>query len=188
MATDEAGHTANADAVFEGVATSMKVVAGPQHEYTFQVDRTIKGSVANPQTVRTSDNSAACGTTFTSGQAYRVFAHRQEDGRLSTGLCSGNRGVTLVPASTTTTATPRPTTSLRGTTTSATAPPETSTTTTIVPPPSTTTTTTTGAGVMEIATTSDGGGGNGALALGAAALATGALAGTGFVLYRRRLG
>ncbi|HVL93349.1 MAG TPA: hypothetical protein VM264_08385 [Acidimicrobiales bacterium] len=57
--------------------------------WTFDVDRTVKGSVPDPVTVATARSSASCGFSFTPGLRYRVLAYRRADGRLETGLCSG---------------------------------------------------------------------------------------------------
>ncbi len=87
---------ANADAVFDGVATQQSPpFPDPLGSVTFRFDvsNVVKGSVTDPQDVTTSSSGSLCGVSFEIGRAYRVFAYRS-GGSLSTGLCSGNRALT----------------------------------------------------------------------------------------------
>lgn len=84
-----------ADAVFQGKVASMEVDK-PEgsymafHVYTLEVERTWKGEAVDTLTVRTADNSAACGRAFEIGESYLVYA-KEIDGRLSDNLCSRTR-------------------------------------------------------------------------------------------------
>jgi MYXO-CTERM domain-containing protein len=86
-----------ATAVFQGKVTSMEVDK-PEgsylgfHVYTFEVERRWKGDAAETLTVRTADNSAACGRPFDVGENYLVYA-KDIEGRLSDNLCSRTRTI-----------------------------------------------------------------------------------------------
>jgi hypothetical protein len=54
--------------------------------YRFRVAEMLKGKAAETVEVTTPASPAACGTSFTAGQRYLVFAHDRE-GTLETGLC-----------------------------------------------------------------------------------------------------
>ncbi len=81
------------DAVFEGVVTGREAVEGDQLpgmvEFTFEVKRRWKGDAApgDSVTLRTADNSAACGREFEQGKAYLIYASTM-DGQLGDNLCS----------------------------------------------------------------------------------------------------
>jgi hypothetical protein len=147
--------------------------------WTVDVDKIEKGQVADPQDVQSSRDSASCGYDFVVGKRYRVFANRQENGKLATGLCSGTAEQSAPPptstvvATTTTSRAPRPTTTstaIASTTTTTSAPTTTSTTTAFAIRPASD-------------NDNDNGGGRGGLAVIAAlgVLATGA----GALLIRR---
>ena len=90
----EQRHLEAADLVFEGTATRMEPEAGGQLvAWSFAVERTIKGSRAGTQQVRTASSGAACGVDFREGRRYRVYAE-VEGGRATTGLGSGTRELT----------------------------------------------------------------------------------------------
>lgn len=90
---DPATAREGSDAVFEGVVTGREVVEGEQLpgmvEFTFEVKRRWKGdpSPGDSVTLRTNDNSAACGREFEEGKAYLVYASSM-DGQLGDNLCS----------------------------------------------------------------------------------------------------
>jgi hypothetical protein len=87
------------DAVFEGRAEASSVAksAGPGLSPTglsipFTVIRAFKGVEASGQvTVTTSGNPASCGYPFAAGETYLVYAWREKNGSLGTGLCSRTR-------------------------------------------------------------------------------------------------
>jgi hypothetical protein len=119
---------AQSDAVFVGTpvarsggsttsSTPDGVVMGPgEVVYTFEVDRVDNGRVRDPQEIVTSSDEASCGRGFDLGVAYRVFAYRDDEGRLADGLCSYTHRVDDEPryrvAGPTTTAAPPTTTSI----------------------------------------------------------------------------
>jgi hypothetical protein len=90
------GHLARADVVFDAVATQRTGGAGSFDPvtYRFDVAGVVKGTTTDPQDVLTAANGALCGIEFEIGLAYRVFARRQHDGTLSTGMCDGSRLLT----------------------------------------------------------------------------------------------
>lgn len=81
-----------ATAVFQGKVTALQVDQ-PEgaylafHVYTLEVERVWKGDVVDTLTVRTADNSAACGRPFEVGESYLVYA-KDVEGQLSDNLCS----------------------------------------------------------------------------------------------------
>ncbi len=90
-------HLKDSALVFTGTA---KAVKRPKDRwdpvkpvvYTFRVDHAYKGKPKAVVTVSTHTQSAACGTHFSRGARYLVFAYKWE-GRLSTNLCSPNMKV-----------------------------------------------------------------------------------------------
>ncbi len=69
--------------------------------FTFRVDTVLRGDAGPTLTVQTAANSAMCGSEFTVGGRYLLFASRAEGaggaftkGALFTGLASGNRDLT----------------------------------------------------------------------------------------------
>ena len=115
-ATEEE-YLARADLVFDGVALSSHdpnadaevVSSGDPIEWTFIVDRRIKGDAAAQQKVTTARMEPSCGVEFVVGVRYRVFA-ADEDGVFETSLGMGTRRQAVVPETTTTTKPPAPTT------------------------------------------------------------------------------
>ena len=80
-----------ADAVFSGVVTSVtwSDENKPRMSHTtFVVDREFRG--ASGQVVLTGAFTS-CHFDFTVGQRYLVYAHRNADGTLSAGACSGSK-------------------------------------------------------------------------------------------------
>lgn len=88
-----------ADAVFEGRAGTPVVAktAGPGLSPTgmsvpFTVLRAVKGVKAGEKlTIATSGSTATCGYPFAAGETYLVYAYRDKNGSLGTGLCSRTR-------------------------------------------------------------------------------------------------
>lgn len=79
-----------AEAVFAGTAVAIRLEEGAfGNEYVvrFQVDHRFKGPEHGEITIRTADNSAACGYYFREGKEYLIYAHRGDDG-LRVSLCS----------------------------------------------------------------------------------------------------
>lgn len=89
----------DAEAVFAGAAvtredpnaSSPTQSSGDPIAWTFDVDSVQKGRVDDPQKVTTARDGATCGYAFEAGTRYQVFAGREADGTLSTGICSGTR-------------------------------------------------------------------------------------------------
>jgi len=57
----------------------------------FAVTESFLGDVASEQTVFTGLGGGDCGYQFAAGASYVVYAHRAEDGSLTTGICSRTR-------------------------------------------------------------------------------------------------
>lgn len=81
-----------AAAIFEGRVVSIEKAEGSEEgpimlRVTFDVVRSFKGKVPEELTLRTADNSAACGYAFEKGTSYLVYAHDTGAG-LGAGLCS----------------------------------------------------------------------------------------------------
>jgi hypothetical protein len=66
--------------------------------YRFRVDERIVGMEENWVEVRTGRGGGDCGFPFEKGSAYLVFAHRGNDGKLYTSLCSSTRPVEAADA------------------------------------------------------------------------------------------
>lgn len=85
-----------ADAVFSG-----KVIEVRRHgqgsaifarvEAVLRVERVWKGAGGPAVSVFTGSHSAACGYGFKRGRTYLVYAHKDAEGRLSTGICGRTR-------------------------------------------------------------------------------------------------
>ncbi len=92
--TTEAEYFQRADAVFVGVVLERKP---PSHStdpnaevvWTLDVENVKKGEVLDPQKVTSLEQNSLCGYPFKIGERYKVFAKREADDSLSTGLCSG---------------------------------------------------------------------------------------------------
>lgn len=88
----------HADVVFVGTAADVSQprpggMLGPTVDYLFHLGELRKGPVPGFEVlVNTSSDEASCGTSFTLGKDWLVFASLQQ-GVLSTGLCSGNVAV-----------------------------------------------------------------------------------------------
>jgi Carboxypeptidase regulatory-like domain len=80
------------DAVFTGVVTSVTYSEDKKQQLshsTIVVERGFRG--ASGQVVLTGTANSSCHYRFTVGQRYLVYAHRNADGTLTTGACSGNK-------------------------------------------------------------------------------------------------
>ena len=60
-------------------------------EVVLRVERVWKGVEGATVSVFTSPHSAACGYDFKGGRTYLVYAHKNAEGRLSTGICGRTR-------------------------------------------------------------------------------------------------
>lgn len=60
-------------------------------EAVLRVERAWKGAEEATVSVFTSSHSAACGYGFREGRTYLVYAHKNAEGRLSTGICGRTR-------------------------------------------------------------------------------------------------
>jgi len=98
----------NADVAFVGVVAAVVddpgggplVGSGDLLRYTFAVEQTLKGEAQTGFDVLSARSSASCGMEFAAAQRWRVYAYA-ENGKLQTGLCSGNEllaeGVPIPP-------------------------------------------------------------------------------------------
>lgn len=91
-------------AVFSGTAISVEgmgdgiMTSGADPiEVTFAVSKVWKGPQTETITLTTPRDSAACGYPFEEGEEYLVYAYEEENGALTTGLCT--RTTTLATAS-----------------------------------------------------------------------------------------
>ena len=97
IASTDQEYYQRADVVFSGKATERHDPSqdGPQGSadpihWTFDVDATQKGKVADPVVVETSRDEASCGMSFVIGRRYQVYATDTGE-YLHTDLCSGTR-------------------------------------------------------------------------------------------------
>lgn len=97
IASTDQEYYQRADVVFTGRATERHDPSegGPQGSadpihWTFDVDGTQKGKVADPVVVETSRDEASCGFTFVEGRRYQVYATNTGE-YLHTDLCAGTR-------------------------------------------------------------------------------------------------
>jgi hypothetical protein len=60
-------------------------------EVVLRVERVWKGVGGTTVSVFTASHSASCGYGFKGGRTYLVYAHKDAEGRLSTGICSRTR-------------------------------------------------------------------------------------------------
>jgi hypothetical protein len=60
-------------------------------EVVLRVERVWKGVGGATVSVFTASHSATCGYGFKGGRTYLVYAHKDAEGRLSTGICSRTR-------------------------------------------------------------------------------------------------
>jgi hypothetical protein len=86
---------AGAHAVFLGKVLRVQGQTDPLAQggvrATFQVERRWKGVKTRRVNVHTWSNSAMCGYGFQKGETYLVYAHKAQDGKLQTSICSRTR-------------------------------------------------------------------------------------------------
>ncbi len=63
----------------------------PGYSMRFSVEETIKGTPSREITIETGNGGGDCGTPLRPGDKFLIFAYRNTDGVLWTGMCSGNR-------------------------------------------------------------------------------------------------
>ncbi len=104
--TDE-DHLKNAEVVFKGTVEAVTDPPGGDVQssadpviYTFDVSRTYKGAVMDPQKVRTAQSSASCGLSLSGAGPFLVFASVPGDGTgeeaveiLDASLCGGTHEI-----------------------------------------------------------------------------------------------
>ena len=96
--------------IFEGVADSLRVegwppkpVAGETFRFVAEISVTFssvhfyRGEGREDIVVKTGMGGGDCGYEFEPGQKYLVFADKEDDGSLSTGICSGTTLLEGVP-------------------------------------------------------------------------------------------
>ena len=93
--SDPRGEMEHADAVFSGRVVDVE--PGERERgfrrlaVRFALDAVWKGLTEGDEaTVRTAEQSAACGYSFSPGEEYLVYAYASESGELTTGLCTRN--------------------------------------------------------------------------------------------------
>lgn len=87
------------DVVFVGRVTDTVLVKRPadKNSYTlgysmnFSVEESLRGQVGSDTTIQTGYGNGDCGTPLPVGQRFLIFAYREKDGKLWTGMCSGNQ-------------------------------------------------------------------------------------------------
>jgi len=75
-------------AVFIGTVSSVEPSSDLNLKITFSVTESWKGATTTPLVISTGKDSAMCGFNFKQGKTYLVYTYSNEDGGLSTGLCS----------------------------------------------------------------------------------------------------
>ena len=95
--TTPAQALSHAAAAFVGVVAAIDdpsigpvVSTGDPLQYTFAVEQALKGELAERVLVFSAREGASCGQEFALAQRWRVYAYVDEEGRLGSGLCSGN--------------------------------------------------------------------------------------------------
>lgn len=94
--TDVQEHAKKFDAVFLGKVTAVSPAASQKlmplsRTYTFKVDTYWKGNLKAAVRVSARTSGAACGTSFSRGESYLVFAGKGTDGKLGTSSCAFNK-------------------------------------------------------------------------------------------------
>jgi hypothetical protein len=87
------------DAVFAGRVIETVAVKHPVEKDSFSfgysmrfaVDESLRGGLGSEVTIETGNGGGDCGTPLRPGDRYLIFAFRNKDGALWTGMCSGNR-------------------------------------------------------------------------------------------------
>lgn len=80
---------AQADAVFLGKVLSFELLPAPNLRLAqIEVIKIWKGEKKQADSIFTAPHSAACGYDFMSGENYLIYAHRRDNGRLHTNLCT----------------------------------------------------------------------------------------------------
>lgn len=96
----EAEQFTNATAVFVGIVENVSE-DGLSRVVDFLVNESLKGDVNRNVTVTTGMGDGDCGFNFEVGKSYRVYTYK-DDGKLTTGICSGTYEVVqknTIPAS-----------------------------------------------------------------------------------------
>jgi hypothetical protein len=93
------------DAVFVGRVIETTAVKHPMEKdsYTlgysmrFAVDESLRGELGTEVLIETGNGGGDCGTPLAPGGKFLIFAYKEKDGRLWTGMCSGNQRLTNSP-------------------------------------------------------------------------------------------
>jgi hypothetical protein len=70
----------------------------PGYSMRFAVDESLRGGLGTEVTIETGGGGGDCGTPLTPGERFLIFAYKEKDGRLWTGMCSGNRALAGNPS------------------------------------------------------------------------------------------
>jgi hypothetical protein len=87
------------DAIFVGRVLTTTPVKHPMeknawtpgYSMQFSVEESLKGSPTKEITIETGNGGGDCGTPLHPGDRFLIFAYKSDDGKLWTGMCSGNR-------------------------------------------------------------------------------------------------
>lgn len=79
-----------ADVIFTGIAESV-TAEETRYITRFDVTTSYKGKPIPERFIHSGTQESACGVKFGQGVKYTIFASRANDGKLWTGLCSGNK-------------------------------------------------------------------------------------------------
>src|SRR5476651_1994289 len=93
------------DAVFVGRVVETTPVKHPmeQGSYTlgysmrFAIDESLRGGLGTEVIINTGNGGGDCGTPLPPGSKFLIFAYKEKDGQLWTGMCSGNQRLTDRP-------------------------------------------------------------------------------------------
>ena len=77
------------------VVGHMKWTTG--YSMRFLVEISIKGKLSGEISIHTGTGGGDCGTPLAPGGSFIIFAYKDENGILSTGMCNGNRELTSTP-------------------------------------------------------------------------------------------
>lgn len=94
------------DVVFVGRVIETAAVRHPTengawtngYSMRFAVDESLTGAMGTEVTIETGNGGGDCGTPLPAGGRFLIFAYKEKDGTLWTGLCSGNQSLTDVAA------------------------------------------------------------------------------------------
>jgi len=101
IGTERPCENLRSNAAFVGTGIETTQVKRPQdkggwklgYSMRFAVDESLKGDLGTEVIIETGSGGGDCGTPLAPGGKFLIFAYKSEDGKLWTGLCSGNRAI-----------------------------------------------------------------------------------------------